>query len=135
MSLISAPELLRTPKGYPQDWQRVFEVLVSPIILIRAIGEQASKNSWRDKTAGKKTEPWLSTEEFQRYRKEAVAVRQRMREVLEQINGVAERTWLAGREIRTSTGRVIFPLTDELDPNRYPEPVLARIRKEVIDAS
>jgi hypothetical protein len=135
MSLISAPELLRTPKGYPQSWQNVFEVLVSPIILIRVIGERASANSWRDKAVGKNAEPWLSPEEFQRFRDEALAVRQRMREVLEQINGVAERTWRAGREIRTSTGRVIFPLTDELNPNRYPESVLATIRKDIIDAS
>jgi hypothetical protein len=135
MSLITAPELLRTPNGYPQDWKRVFEVLVSPIILVREIAERASNNSWRDKAAGKNADPWLSPEEFKEFGDKALSVRQQMREVLDQINGIAERTWRAGREIRTSTGRVLFPLTDEFRTNRYPEPILARVQKGIIDAS
>ncbi len=135
MSVISAPELLRTPKAYPESWQRIFEGLVAPIKLVRAIREQAGDNSFRDKAASKATGPWLSPEEFSRFRDKALAVRQQFQETLKQIEGVVERTWRAGCEIRTITGLVLFPLTDELDPNRYPGPVLAGIRKEIISES
>ncbi len=135
MSVISAPELLRTPKGYPPRWQRIFEALTAPIVLVREIGSQASRNSWHDKAIGKNTEPWLSPDEFQRFRNEAIQVRQRMRETMEQIDGIAERTWRAACEIRTMTGIVLFPLTDELDPDRYPEHVVAGVRREIIQHS
>jgi hypothetical protein len=135
MSLISAPQLLRTPRGYPQAWKHVFEAFISPIILVRALRERADRNAFRDKAIGKETEPWLSSEEFQGFREEALEVRRRMRETLQQLEGLAEKTWRAGCEISNFAGSVLFPLTDELHRSWYPEPVLASIRKQIIDAS
>lgn len=129
---ITAPELLCTPNGYPESWRRVFEALVAPIILVRKIVECAADNSFRDRAAGKKTGLWLSPDEFNSFRDEALTVRQRVRETLRTINGVAERTWRAGSAIRRETHFVLFPLTDELGKD-YPEPVLESVRKGIIE--
>src|SRR5262249_21397862 len=87
---ITEEELIRTPRGYPEPWRRVFEVFVAPIKLVRAIGYTARNNtnpklrwfenkremvrwyamgspvnkSWGHEAASKNREPWLSLEEF-----------------------------------------------------------------------
>ncbi|HZZ76903.1 MAG TPA: hypothetical protein VFE62_00200 [Gemmataceae bacterium] len=108
MSVISAPQLLVTPKGYPPGWQRVFEDIVSPINLVRDIGHQVGINSLR---FGKKC---LSVEDLWLFARKAISVRQRIQNALNEVDGVAEKTWRAGCEIRTVTGFVLHPLIEDI---------------------
>jgi hypothetical protein len=122
MSTISAPELLRTPKGYSDFWKGVFESLVAPIILVRAINERSSTNAIRDRCAGEVKKPYLTLEDCLFFRGRAIPIRSKLFEILDQINGVSERTWRAGREINSTAGSVLYQLEFELAPSRIPAP-------------
>jgi len=151
---ISAEELIRTPRGYPEPWRRVFEVFVAPIKLVRAIGFTALNNSgypkfrwpkkkcdmWRPANnsprhvaATKNMKPWLSLEEFKDFQQQSIKVNQQILELLDQINGVAERTWRAGAEIRRSTGTILFRLSNGSAQER-PEHWFVNQGKDIISA-
>ena len=134
MSNISAPVLLRVPKRWTPRWQRVFESLVSPIHLVRSIRKNAFPLIVRDSS------PSLSEEELQAYRSDALSVDRQMLDTLDDLHGVAMKTWQAGWEIRMEAGSVLFQLRDlevleRISIPRYREPLLAEIRAKVIERS
>ena len=126
VSILSIQQLLRTPETWPDNVRAVFEVLILPIVLVRRINSQILDNRYSESTNGQLGERWLSEEQLQNLRDEAIRVSEQVRQTLKQLNGVAEETWRAGTDILTHASLV--SLKFELAPNRYPESVAAQTR-------
>lgn len=135
MAGLTAPYLLRTPKGYPESWKRIFEILVSPIKLVRDLRMAASRNQLRDKASGKESKPWLSPEQLQGFHERALVIRQDVHHILDLIDGIADETWHAGSEIQEETSMTTFYLAEELKRGRYPDHVLPSVQESMLESS
>ncbi|HZZ81932.1 MAG TPA: hypothetical protein VFE62_25760 [Gemmataceae bacterium] len=126
MSLISAPVLLQVPKKFTPEWRRVFGTLVSPVHVIRSVFEVGRSPQGL----------WLSLNQLHTFRTAASIVDNNVLRVLDELDGVAQKSWFAGRDLRDHAQVALgqlgdLQLLDRMANASRRESLVSTIRREL----